>query len=266
MKKSCVLFAVALSLSASILPLVHATTAFAKETYTSPEVNTIPSKMKMSQQESDKYKNYEKAIQNFEIMQQKITDSMTIDTNNHYVYNEKEIKNIVYSFNFENLNKNTKLNYTKETFFALAMDSIKSTEVKIMNLSEKNGDKYNVNAVVEVWNGKTFWMDYYNTKVKESQYQNLLATLEANGQGIEFIGNIPDLAVAIGPELSAVMETNIGALGSLFSVLVEYAKFACKSAYLRLVEANLSEYGTVLDLNKFTFSNQVWTQKDKPYQ
>ncbi|MBE9887633.1 hypothetical protein G8B50_08105 [Enterococcus durans] len=266
MKKTFVLFSTILSMNASILPLISTTVVSAEEITSNTDTPAIPNQMKISKEETDKLENYDQSIQSFVTMQQKITDSMTVDSSNHYVYNETEIKNIIDSFDFESLNRNTDLNYTKDTFFAMAMDSIKHTEVKIPYLTPRSGKTYNVNAVVEVWNGKTFWLDYYHTKVKEKQFQDILASLETHAQGLEFIGSIPDIAVAVGPQLSALMESNIGALGSLFSVLVEYTKFACKSGYLRLVEENISDYGTVLDINKFTFVNRVWSQKDKPYQ
>ncbi|HHC7684196.1 TPA: hypothetical protein ACN3H6_003098 [Enterococcus faecalis] len=60
------------------------------------------------------------ATNEFLAMQDQITSVLRIE-DGHYVYNKEDVKNIVYSFDFDKLNQQLDLDYTKESFYSVAI-------------------------------------------------------------------------------------------------------------------------------------------------
>lgn len=188
------------------------------------------------------------ALASFQNMQDQITATLGED-GNKYTYNEDTIRNIVYSFDFSELRENTDLDYDANTFFTQAMNNIKET--KLIKISPKGGNKYNVNKYEEGWNYAKMWMDENNTKKKIHELNSTAADLGLGGT----IGG------AVGKGLIT------GALGTILVVMAGLG-VAVEAWLLNNVARNLGNVrngtGTVLDINRFTAYYNCWSQDKYP--
>ena len=183
-------------------------------------------------------------LQRFTDMQNEITSVLTIK-NGRYVYNEKEIKSIVDSFDFNQLATKTGIEFTNESFFQEAMTNIKNTKFE-SQIQGRNASRYNRNYYEEGWNYQRVWWDESNTNRKIIEFENV-------GQYAELAGGV----VAA----SASMIT--GPIGVAIAASIGFGVFY-DGWYFSNVALNLNRIkngtGTVYERNTWTTVYSLWTQ------
>lgn len=172
-------------------------------------------------------------------MQDQITETLRVE-DNRYVYDYAKIKEIVFNYNFEDFNQIRGTNYTNESFLQLAIHSIENTDLTPQIITTGIcGQTW----VIEDWN----YVRTAQTKAVSDAFVNdarNYAEICASGGviGGTITSSVPALAVV----LVAAME-----LGALY-----YNTFANNLSY----QNSLSNCGTVIDVNRFTFYYQIWNQ------
>lgn len=179
-------------------------------------------------------------------MQDQITSVLRIE-DGHYVYNKEDVKNIVYSFDFDKINQQLDLDYTKESFYSVAINSIDNTQFQTHSIVKRSANPYNRNYFEEGWNYYRSWQD--NNTVKKSiknMYDAADALTIGAGTG-EVVG-----ALASGP-LATFVEIVAGISGLTAAYFQNMARNTeYKNNYSRIV----------LEANKFTFVYSVWSQNE----
>lgn len=186
-----------------------------------------------------------KSMEAFLDMQDQITSTLKVK-NEHYVYDKDEVKDIIYKFNFDDLKKNTDLNYTKETFYNEAINSIENTVLK-PTFTTRNANKYNRNHYESGWNYIRSWLD---TNKAKNSIKNLYdaADVLAAGGGVGGIVGI----IASGP--LAPISGFLSAIGGLTALY--FTNMARNTEYKN------NGTGVVLEINKFTGIYSVWSQDE----
>ncbi|MBM7689904.1 hypothetical protein BCR24_13510 [Enterococcus ureilyticus] len=195
---------------------------------------------------NDAEKNAE--IQRFTDMQNEITLVLTIK-NGRYVYDEKEIKSIVDSFDFNKLATETGIEFTNESFFQEAITNIKNTKFE-SQIQDRMANRYNRNYYEEGWNYQRVWWDESNTKRKIIEFEDV-------GQYAGLAGGIGGLAG------SAVAGMITGPIGVAISASIGFGVFY-DGWYFSNVALNLNRIkngtGTVYERNTWTTVYSLWTQ------
>lgn len=193
------------------------------------------------------------AMQHFEIMQENITSQLVPNSDfTKFHYNKEAIKDIVYSFSFEKLFVETGIELNAETFFDIAIHNIDNTvPIKEDYISSYwiTGPQYGKHAVEERWNSVRTFMPKYAVKdyigvLRHKTYQNVAIGLVIKGAAkLKVFGAQGDLVVST--------------LGSLVILVAGWNEGLAN----HLADFNeRTNYGVVLDTNKFTAYYKMWTQ------
>lgn len=190
------------------------------------------------------------AIQEFNEMQDKITLSMTFK-DGAYNYNYQTIYDIVYNYNFTDLNNELGTNWSKESFLETAI-------VLIENFESKNNDNEKVCSITSARakmcgeNWETSGWNYARSAMSTNKTAHYITLCNSLALGSGTAGSIGAKMTALVPILSGILFA-AGAAGALY-----YGTFA-----LWLDHNNkLTKCGTVVDINKFTYVYTIWTQPE----
>lgn len=185
-------------------------------------------------------RNEDQVMSDFTNMQNKITSSLKVE-GNHYVYDKNEVRSIVYSFDFDKLEKETGIKYSKESFLEAAITNIDATVIE-HRIEPRNANKYNRNYTESGWNFRRDWMDTNYTNYFISEYRRI-----ANDIGL--IG-------AVGTNASKVPAIQ-WALGVGFAYDVWYFNNVADNT-----EKKNNGTGVVFEINIFTAYYSVWSQNE----
>lgn len=182
----------------------------------------------------------------FERLQNQITESMTV-ARNKYVYDEKEIKTLIYNsdVDFSALNKKYNTSYTKESFFKLAIANIKKVNLSTKEFISQDtacklrsrhcGETYTTGG----WNYKRYFCDNSATKKWVQQLQGVINAAMVGSIASDFVP-VPGVDAAL----------NVG-----FTVSGFYNE-GLKDA----PNSNNDSCGAVTDINKFIAAYTVVSQ------
>ncbi|HCT4590642.1 hypothetical protein [Enterococcus faecalis] len=186
------------------------------------------------------------ATNEFLAMQDQITSVLRIE-DGHYVYNKEDVKNIVYSFDFDKLNQQLDLDYTKESFYSVAIESIDNTQFQTHSISKRNANPYNRNYFEEGWNYYRSWQDHNTAKGSIKNMRD--AAFVLNGGG--------GIATVVGIFASGPLAPFAGVVAAVSGLTAMYFDNMATNTELK---NNYS--GIVLEANKFTFVYSVWSQNE----
>lgn len=199
--------------------------------------------------------NRENSLKEFSEMQDQIT-SILSEIDGHYSYDKSAVKEIVYKFDFEKLNKNTEITFTKETFYDIAISNIENTNLKPVNHT-KNGNQYNRNHFESGWNYGRLWMDTSSTKQKIHELTGASKAVGAlkEGGGVITGGSIGALIAEFitGPVLPII--------SGILTIEFIYAEWYFDNVAENLGYKN-NGTGTILEVNKFTTHYNCWSQDE----
>lgn len=221
--------------------------------YTVPSVvNAAESSNSLEQvEQAKKATAQKKVLDEFQQMQNKITSTLGVE-GDHYTYNENIIREIVYSFDFEQLQANTELNFDASSFFQEAMVNIKNTQLKVAK--ERNGNGYNENKFEEGWNYGRFWWDEKNTNKKIIEFEDASQYLQLGG-GLSGLVGGGAAAIWTGPIVALI----VACIG--FGVFYDGWLFGNIALNLGRVKNGT---GVVYEMNKFTTVYSCWSQDKYP--
>jgi len=205
---------------------------------------------------SEVYRNASPAMKSMFDLQNEITEHLG-KKDGKYVYDYETIKNIVYSYDFTEINKELGQTWTKETFLGTVILNIESTEVESRTKrAYVTGRICNVNKTDKIWNSRREYRDRQKTSVHiyklrldaDSISAAWTLTKESNIQLLMALYPVyPGLSLAI----------TLGGLAK--EVPVRWMKGVANS----LTNSNNKGYcGTVLDINSFTSVYSSWNQFD----
>ena len=209
-----------------------------------PSVAMAASNEEMNMVEQSKEE--EVATREFLAMQDQITSVLQIE-DGHYVYNKDDVRNIVYSFDFDKLNQQLDLNYTKETFYNIAIESIDQTKFKENKFTTYNTNPYNKNDFQEGWNYYRSWQDHNTAKTSIKNMYDAADVLTA-GAGI---GGI------VGIFSSGPLAPFVGIMAGVSGLTALYFQNMARNT-----EYKNNYSGIVLEVNKFTAVYDVWSQSE----
>lgn len=172
---------------------------------------------------------------NISSLQKDIDNNVQVDNNGNYVYSPSRIKSIVYSYNFDKINKNSKTNYSKESFFEQANNSLSTTNVKNKSPFYSLAAYSGVNKTVDHWNYTRVYRNHSNTAKTAMKYSNTAANWGALGGTSAGLGLFGIYGAAAGV---AVGTTSAG-------------ESWYWSQFANALNANNNSHGTKSDVNKF---------------
>lgn len=193
--------------------------------------------------------NNSEAVSAFNAMQDRITKSMTL-VNGKYVYDYEKIHNIVYEFDFTEINQELGTSWNRESFLQTAINLIDNFESKNIDESESacsltRASMCNQNWETEGWNYGRSALDKNRTNYYATLCDNYsVTTTGAGALAAKMTAAVPILA-------GIMLAAGLGA--SLY-----YSSFA---SWLRH-NNSLTNCGTVVDINRFTCAYTIWTQPE----
>lgn len=190
------------------------------------------------------------AIDEFNEMQDQITKSMVLK-DGKYEYDYDVVRDIVYNFEFTKVNNQLGTNWNHENFLEEAINLIdnfenkESSEAFASTCSATRAAGCDENWESSGWN--------YGRTAMDTDTTTYYATLSENySVGAVGLGSVAARMTALVPILSGILFAAGGATGFYYSSFASWLRY----------NNSLTDCGTVVDINKFTFVYTIWTQPE----
>lgn len=193
---------------------------------------------------SEQYLSATPAVRSMLEMQNRITDTLSKE-NGKYVYDYDLIKEIVYEFNFTDINKELNKEWSQETFFNEVITNIENTTFSTRKKRYSCGS----NVVDGGWNFRRTYRDKGRTNEAIKEFSALATSDDIVSQITEVAGNI---SIPFYPAAGAFF-TGVSWFYGLHGTYVGDLAYA-------LNNHNYNSCGTVTTINVWTGSNNVYNQ------
>lgn len=157
-------------------------------------------------------RNEDQVVSEFLAMQEQITNVLSVDAEGKYTYSVSDIEEIIYTFDFNDVNALFGTDYTHESFLTQAINDIETTVVEKQPMMARAAKRYcGTNKVVSGWNYVRVFADKEQTRNTITAIRNKILAI----QGIAATGAAYSTATGVGAGF-AVAFVGIGAYGTWF--------------------------------------------------